>query len=330
MPTPAKIHDREDEALEIGKAVCLSKKLAAPLRPDLDVVFAIWICQRIRRQVGMAPADVLFIPASVHAVDHGVLALDLGIGRGLQRFGEGKSLKRSVNKGSAALAVFRALTDDERDILDTVAGAISDADEKGTNIHAITLQDSLYPDGTRRWDHQSLRQQIMCTTLWSVFDDTANAIRADSDLVAFWGRIFDGMLATGLKKKQATEATKHTLYRFNNVLAILEHNAPIQTTQEVYHKGAKVVLFSSFLGADTWTLGLSRKSGDDARFIDFYEERQILLKHVPDIFVHSGGYMAGWTIKSPLVCTGVEFKSKREALIIAIEELVDKALETKG
>lgn len=328
-PTSAKIHDKVGEALEIGRVVCLASKLATHLRPDLDAVLAIWICQRIRKQSKKSPAEVVFIPASTTSVDSGTLALNMGIGKGVQRFGNGRSIKRSAIKGSVSMALYRALPDDDRALLDTIVQTISDAVEKGENIHTLNLQDSTFPDGTSRWDQLLLRHQITSTTMWAVFDNMATVIE-DRDLVHIWGLVFDGILAAGLKKREAKQASGNVEFRFDGTLAILPHNAPQDTTKIIFGKGAKIAIFSSYLGADTWTLGVSRRRGDEARYIDLHDYQSTLKKYVPEIFVHPGGFMAGWTIKSPLRCSAEDFRDKREALIVAVSELVRNALRSKA
>jgi hypothetical protein len=328
-PTSAKIHDKAGEALEIGRVVCQCRKLATHLRPDLDATLAIWMCQRIRKNVNLQTVEVIFIPSSTTSVDNGIFAVDLGLGRGVQRFGHGRSLKRSSIKGSAAMAVSKALPEADRIVLDPLVQAISDANEKGDNIHVLTLQDSTFPDGTKRWDHSPLRHQIVNTTMWAIFDDLLY-VADDQEVLRIWSLVFDGILAEGLKKREALQASDNAELRFNGVMAILPHNAPQQTSKAVYGRGAKIAVFSSYLGGDRWTLGVSRKSGDDARFIDFHDNQHILKKYVPDLFIHPGGFMAGWTIKSPLVCSADDFKFKREALIVGVSELVRNAVQSKG
>jgi hypothetical protein len=329
MTTPAKIHDKHGEALEMGPVVCQAKRLATHLRPDLDAALAIWICQRIRRQASVPPAEVIFLPSSSTSVDIGVLGISLGQGKGLQRFGPGRTIRRSAIRGSAAMAVFRALPDEDRSILEPIVQAISDANEKGDNIHSQNLQESYYPDGTKRWDNEALRRQVMSTTIWAIAEDLSY-VAADQDILKIWGTVFDGMLAAGLKRREAVHASDQADYRYKGVLAILPHNAPMQTSKEAFHKGAKVVLFSSYIGGDQWVLGISRKSGDESRFIDFHDYQDILKKWLPDIFIHPGGYMAGWTIKAPLVCSADEFQYRRQALLMGVVEIVGKALQSKG
>lgn len=325
----AKIHDRHGEALEIGRVVCNARRLATHLRPDLDACLAVWICQRIRRQNNLPPAPVEFFPASTNSVAADILALDLGLGKGVQRFGHGRSIKRSSIKGTSSMAVFRALPDEDRMTIEPLVQAISDADEKGENIHTLTLQESTYSDGTRKWDNSGLRAQITSTTMWAVYD-CLSQVMDDAELLAAWGRVFDGVLATGVKRRETVQAASKTEFKFGGILAVLPHNAPQQTSQAVFKKGAKVVLFSAYLGADRWTLGLTRKSGEDARFIDFVENAPLLKKYVPDVFVHPGGFMAGWTIKAPLVATADEFRDRKRALLEAISELLRNELTKKG
>lgn len=227
------------------------------------------------------------------------------------------------------MAVFRALSEEDRNLIEPIVQAISDADEKGDNLHTLTLQESVYPDGTKHWDNVILRTQIMATNMWSMFEDLSY-VCWDKALVDIWFQVFDGILAAGLKRREAIQASKEADFRFEGILAILPHGAPQQTSKAVYQKGAKLVLFSSYLGNDHWTLGISRKSGDDARFIDFHDGQEILKRWVPDLFIHPGGFMAGWTIKSPLKCNTDEFKYKRQALIMAVNEMVGKAIQSKG
>lgn len=329
MTVSAKIHDKAGEALEIGRVVCLAKKLATHLRPDLDAVLAIWICQRIRRQASIPPAEVIFIPSSTSSAEAGTLAVDIGLGRGLQRFGFGRSLKRSSIKGSAAMALFRALPDDDRAMLESVVQAVSDADEKGENIHTLTLQESLYHDGTKRWDNKPLRNQILATNMWATFHNLSCVLK-DVEILKYWSSVFDGIIAAGLKQREAVHASDQAEFMFGGLLAILPHGAPQETSRVVYQKGAKLVLFSSYLGGDRWTLGVSRKSGDDARFIDFLEQAQFLKKFVPDLFIHPGGFMAGWTVKSPMAGSADDFKTKKAALIAGVCEMLRNALQSKG
>lgn len=328
-PQSARIHDKSGEALEIGRVVCNARRFATHLRPDLDAVLAVWICQRIRRHAGLPPAEVIFISASTNSVPLDVLAIDVGLGKGVQRFGHGRSIKRSSIRGSASMAVYRALPDEDRLIIEPLVFAISDADEKGDNVHWHNLQESVYPDGTRRWDNTQLRTRIVNTTMWAIFDDLA-AVAEDAELLHTWSRIFDGALAQGVKKREAAHASEKAEFKFDGMLAVLPHNAPPQTSKEVFKKGAKMVVFSSHLGGNLWTLGVSRKSGDDARQIDLIEGQSILKRHLPGIFIHPGGFMAGWTIKAPLQASADDFRDMRRNLIDAIGELLRNKLPKKG
>lgn len=328
-PASAKIHDKVGEALEIGRVVCLAKKLATHLRPDLDAILSVWICQRVRKHSNLPPLELAFLASSVTSVESDTFAVDMGIGKGVQRFGNGRSIKRSAIKGSSSMALFRALPESDRNLLETLVQTISDKSEKGENIHALTLRDSYLPDGTSRWEQLPLRHQITSTTMWAMHEDMCN-VADDKELLKIWSLVFDGVLAAGLKRREAKQASGNADFRFESVLAILPHNAPQETSKMVYAKGAQIALFSSYLGADLWTLGISRRRSDDARFLDFHENQQTLKKYVPDIFVHPGGFMAGWTIKSPLSCSADDFRFKREALIVGVSELVRNALKNKA
>ena len=227
------------------------------------------------------------------------------------------------------MALYRALPEDDRAVLDTVVQTVSDTVEKEENIHELTLQEATLPDGTSKWDQLFLRHQITSTTMWAVFDSMANVID-DPELVKIWGIFFDGVLAAGLKKREARQAIAHVSYRFDGALAILPHNAPQETSKIAYGKGAKLIVFSSYLGDGCWTLGVSRRRLGSSLLIDFQEHQQLLRSYLPCIFIHPGGYMAGWTSKSPLCCSAEEFGQKRESLIKAVSELVTNALHSKA
>lgn len=322
----AKTHDKAGEVLEVGSVVCSARTIATHVRPDLDAVLAVWICQRIRKHAGLSPARVVFLPASETSIDGDVFAIAVGKGKGIVPCGSGKSLRKSSIGGSASMAVFRALSEADRDVLATVVQAISDEDETGTSIHVENLKTSGSKGEATRWESRHIREPIMATTIWSAFEFYSMAVLDDEKILETWSAVFDGLLASGLKKREADHASSQAELKFNGRLAILPHGAPQEATKLAFKSGALVVVFSSFLGHDKWTLGVVKKTGEEARFIDFHDYQTLLRKYVPDIFVHEGGFLAGWTVKAPLTCGASEFRDRQSALILAVNELMRIAL----
>jgi hypothetical protein len=317
----AAVHDRGGEVGEIENVVRRSVKIATHLRPDLDAIFAVWVCQRIRSQNGLLPLKVLFIPANTQGVESGILAVDIGPDKGLRQFGQGYCLKRSALGGSASMAVYRALNEEDRYILESVAKAISDADETGDTIHTQILK------STGNWGNLQVRNGVMATTLWSVFHAMSNQMR-DQDLLQSWTNVFEGMMIGGQDRLRASSAVRKAELHHEGLLAVLPHGAPRATSRAAYERGAVVVLFSSKLGGDRWTLGLSKKAGDTSR-LNLSEGKAEFERVLPGIFVKPEGFMLGWTSKAPLVCTQEQFLTKREALIKASIEIVGKLLSPK-
>lgn len=323
----AKVHDREGEPFDVGRTVVSAKTLATHIRPDLNALLSVWICQRIRRQEGIPLAEIAFVPASTTQVPKGTFAVDVGYGRGIVKCGEGWSLKRSSIKGSSCMALYRVLPDEDRNALEPLVQAISDADEEGDNVHTTLLKEEVH--GTRKWDNTVLRKKVLATTMWSVYHNLYQ-VMTDVDLLEFWEPVFDGLLLSSIKEKEAAHASAIAEYRFGGRLAVLPHDAPLLSSRAAYENGALLTLFSSNLGNGRWVLGLSRKPGEEARFIDLDKYRRELKHYLPDMFIHPGGWMAGWTVKAPLVCSEREFNSKRAALIRAVDDVMRKAIESLG
>jgi hypothetical protein len=327
MASRAQVHDRVGEALDVGRAVCNAKVVATHIRPDINALLTVWIAQRLRRHAGLSPAGVAFIPASTTNVDEGTFAVDVGYGKGIVKCGKGWSLKRSDIKGSACMALYRALPDDDREAVEALVQAISEADEEGDNIHTMLLKEEFH--GIRKWDNLQLRRRVLATTMWSVYHSLYHVMQ-DAELLAFWSRIFDGLLVSAIKEKEAAHASAVAEYKWGGLLAVLPHNAPLQSSRAAYENGALLALFSSNLGNGRWVLGLARKPGEEARYIDLDKYKNELKQYVPDLFIHKAGWMAGWTVKAPLVCSEREFTQKRLALIRAIDEVMRKVIESRG
>jgi hypothetical protein len=303
VPTRPLRPEHREEAVRIREAVLNATKLATHLRPDLDALLSIWICQRIRSAFGSRPIPVLFIPANVEGVEEGILAVDIGSGRGLEPFGEGLAIKRSALKGSACMALYRALPDFEKDILEAETTAISTSDEKGENVHSRALRQ------TQVWSDVKIRNQLLTTNIWTVIRRLRYTY-SDQKLLEWAMAHFDGAMIEGTRKAEGEKAASRAIYI--GPLALLPHNAPPESTKFAFQRGAEVVFFSSSLGGDRWTLGLARNPKAMSPRSDL---RQLGLEEIlPGIRVHQDGFAAGWVAKGPLTCLKSEFDRKRELL----------------
>lgn len=227
------------------------------------------------------------------------------------------------------MACFRALPEDDKVLLEDLVTAISESEEVGENIHSLNLHESLYPDGTSRWDNITLRSQILNTTMWAALENLME-VATDFEVYKTWTNIFDGVLKASTKQRLAQSAAEQTEYRLDGALAILPHNAPSPMTARLaFQNGAHLVLFSSMPSYNKWTLGLSRKPGEESKFINLHNEAERLRSIVPDIPIAAGGHWAGWTPTEPLLGSASDFKVRYVALVQAATEIVRIALHRR-
>jgi hypothetical protein len=316
-------HDRSGEIIELKAMVVRAVKLLTHRQPDLSDLLAIWICQRVRELEGLSPCKVNFVPANLKGADEGVLAIGMGIQeKGLRRFGKGCSIVSSIHGGSAVLAVHRLLPEEDRDILLPLVMAVSDVVETGvTSLTKWTRAIEVAED---------TKEQLFATSMWIVYQSLM-AIYEDEKMLDVWSDIFSGFLVVGKEKVEAQKAKNRIDLTCNGVLAILPHNAPRAMTKVAYEeKGASMVLFSSEINHNSFTLGLSRKSGDELRYLNLTKMSLMLTAAFPNIFIASDGYMAGWTSKAPLRCSREQLFKMRDALIDLAKEIVPRLVALKG
>lgn len=316
-----------DEPTSITRAACTATILATHLRPDLDALLALWMCQRVRYHSGLSPATVLFLPANVRGVVEGVLSVDMGTGKGIRVFGKGHCLKWSAHPegGASSMAVWRALPGDERPLIEHVVRAISDADQCGENVHRIISKKSRGAISMG----ESARNQVMATNMWSMHQ-ALMSVKRDSELLDTWSSVFDGIVMSGKLLKQAERYAEQANFLCEGTLAILPHNAPMPTSRVVFDKGAKLAVFSSELGDDKWTLGVTRSASQSAVFINLAQFQDEITALVPSIYIHPSGYLAGWTATAPLSAPRAEFEKKRTDLIRAIVQVITNLLPSRG
>ena len=315
-----------DEAATIARVACSATTLATHLRPDLDALLAVWLCQRLRCNSGMSPAKVLFVPANVRGVEEGVLAVDVGTGKGVRPFGKGHCLKWSSHPegGASCMAVWRTLPEDERKHFDSEVRAVSDADQGGENVHRLVLKKGRSP----LWHNEDIKNQVLTTNMWAMHQALMN-VKSDEELLSFWSSVFDGMLVSGQLLRQAEEFASDLQLMCGGLLAVLPHNAPPPTSKLAFDRGAKIAVFSSEIGHNQWTLGVTRSASHTAGFINLAEFKDEITALVPGIYVHPNGYMAGWTATAPLYAQREEFEKKRTDLVRAVVQLTNSILATR-
>ena len=327
MAITASVLEDIDEPGGIVRVACAASTLATHLRPDLDALLALWMCQRLRQYAGMSPAKVLFVPANVRGVEEGVLAVDMGTSKGVRTFGKGHCLKWSAHPegGSSSLAVWRAQPEDERPIFENLVKAISDADQRGENVHRIISKKGMGATSL----NETARGQILATNMWTMHQ-AMMAVSDDTQLWALWKTVFDGILTTGLMLKESENYAGRSNMLCKGVLAILPHNAPPPTSRIVFDRGAKLSVFSSELGPSVWTLGVTRSASLSASFINLAKFQEEITALVPGIYIHPSGYLAGWTATAPLFASREEFEKKRQDLIRAMVQVVSSLLLARG
>ena len=327
MTSRAKIHDRDGEVLELGAYVCSAKVIATHLRPNLDACLAVWICQRLRENDGQSAAEVIFVPSNVTHLPTGVFGVHVGRGRGVHKLVEGYAIKQSAIGGSPSLALYRLLEDEQRSNIESVVRAVSDADKKWESIHTTVLKGAKDDLGHRYWDRADIRAEVLDTTMWAVHYALMQQC-SDAELIKAWHTIFSGMSNLGDVRKEAERAADRATYLAGGIIAVLPHNAPQQAGRLAFDKGVYVVVFSSQISAEAWTLGAVRRSHPQ-RLYDFDRIRDELTKAVPGIFVHSEGRMTGWTNKAPLYCDQEHFTAFRNSLIACISKTLGQPHKEK-
>lgn len=306
-----------DETVELTQVIRSCTKIATHLRPDLDALLSLWLCQRHREVVGLKPAQLLFIKAGTESIEEGVLAVDVGVGAGLKRMGAGWSIKRSERGGSAAMAVYRTLTPDDRYLFQTVVEAISDADE-GENVHKRWLKK------TKAWKNRPVRNQVLTTSLWVAFG-CASEILDDHALYKWFSCYLQGMVKSRDEKLLAEEAARQAQYMPSG-LAILPHNAPSKASNVAFKRGARLAFFSQEAGGDRWILGITKSTHLDMPDEVMQELKHTISEVMPDAFIHEDLRTVGWVGKSPLVCSKREFEQRRTALLNAVIGVLERKM----
>lgn len=322
MANQAQVLSDVDEPNRIVRVVHTASKIATHLRPDLDALLAVWMCQRLRFTAGLSDAEVLFLPANAKSVDEDTFAVDMGTGKGLRPFGKGHCLKWSShpNGGSASMAFWRALPEDEQGFFKDLVFAISSADQGGENVHKILLKKGKGSD--------ALRDQVMATNIWSIHTSLLNVLN-DKKLLEFWSAVFDGTVAAGLQHQQAKHMAERTKFLLDGTLAIIPHDAPPPTSKMVFEKGARLAIFSSEIGPKEWILGVTRSATHAASFINLAEYEGEILETVPGAYVHPAGFLVGWTATAPFRGTAEEFWKTRTDLQRVITSVLSKILSTR-
>lgn len=311
MSSPHEATSEQEEIWLLKELIGACVKLATHIRPDLDAIFSVLMCQRLRKTLDLDPVEVLFIPANTKGIEQGIFAVDVGRGKGVVPYGEGYAIKQSAVGGSATLAIFRCLPPLEQSILGPLAHAISYADEKGENVHSVSLK--------RYSNNSDTRSQVVNSNDWYTHRVLAHVLN-DRQLLHWWEAKFDGMIEDGLKQMAGAKAAAEADFRLDGQLAILPYGAPSSASAYAYQKGAKVVLFSAPLGGDRWTLGLVRNPTPVGGPIDLNVLRPILTELFPDIYIHPVGFMAGWTAKGPLIRSQRQYEKMREHFIGVVTE----------
>jgi len=318
MALNASVLEDVDEPEGIVRVANSATTLVTHLRPDLDALLAVWMFQRLRHHAGMSQAKVLFIPANAKGVRNGTLAVDMGNGKGVRPFGNGHCLKWSAHPegGSASMAVWRALPLEDRNIFEHLVKAISDADHKGENVHRTIVNKSASAVLS-----ESVKNQVQSTNLWTVHQSVMN-IATDEELWRMFSSFFDGYLMTGMMEREASSLAGQAEILCDGVLAVLPHNSPPPTSRLVFERGPKLAVFSSEIGSGRWTLGVSRSVKHSASYINLAQFQDDITEMVPGIYIHPGGFFAGWTAAAPLICKMEDFEKKKEDLIRAMVMVV--------
>ena len=327
MAITASVLEDIDEPGGIVRVACSVTTLVTHLRPDLDALLAVWMCQRLRHHAGISPAKVLFVPANVRGVEEGVLAVDMGTSKGVRSFGKGHCLKWSAHPegGSSCMAVWRALPEDELHIFENMVRAVSDADQRGENIHRIISKKGM---GAAMLN-ESARNQVLATNIWTMHQ-AMMSVHSDEQLWSIWSTVFDGILVSGLLVRQAEQYASRSNMLCQGLLAVLPHNAPLPTSRFVFDRGAKLAVFSSEIGSDRWTLGVTRSASQSAMFINLAKYQDEITALIPGIYIHPSGYLAGWTATAPLFASREEFEKKRADLIRAVVHVIGSSLPSRG
>ena len=327
--TVAKVLEDTDEPGGIVRVACSASILATHLRPDLDALLGLWMCQRLRHNAGMSAAKIIFVPANVRGVADGTLAVDIGMGRGIRPFGRGHCLKWSAHPdgGSASMAVWRALPEDERSYFAALAQAISDADQGGENIHRTVLKKGAVLKHGRGvatlWNNPIIRNQVLDTNMWSMHQAMMN-VHDDRSMARTWFAVFDGILSSGMQWQHAHAVAEEATVLLDGTVAILPHNSPLPTSKVVFDRGIKLAVFSSEIGTGAWTLGVTRSASREAiSFINLAKYQDEITGLVPGIYIHPSGFLAGWTATAPLLASCDEFEKRRKALIQAVIKVVE-------
>jgi hypothetical protein len=291
--------------------------LASHIYADLDGIVSLLLAKQIRASAGKPPAEVLFIQANTSFLEEGVLALDMGEGRGVQRLGDGYSIKASALGGSATMAVLRCMDPEDHHIFRSWAKAVSNADE-GRNIHTQTME--------RHGDlYEEEKSQIKTTVDWFTHGSLMR-VMGDYELLYWWEQKFRGMLVSGRIAKVAAEQARIAEFLYHNLFAILPENASSDATKFVTKAGAVIVTFSASMGGNRWKLGLTTRSN----FINFATIGNRMLEEFPDIFVDQRGRLIGWTAKGPLCCTRKEYEERKAAFLCVAKEEVLVYLKAEG
>jgi hypothetical protein len=301
MALPAESRPLRDEYLErlkreevfaLQEAVMRADHLVTHESPDLDALVSVALGQLYRRFNGASrDVPVSFVAGNVRDFQRGVLALDIGEGRGLRSTPSGGfMLKASTAGGSSSMAVARILRDDDFRIIEPFVQEISTSDEdkdKGT-IERIWSKHRL-------WPHGEDRNALMVTSIFDMFQ----SLRCSSynfELYDLFLRLMEGVLIRGHRKKFSKERNPwdgvQTYY--GGRLAVLPIGASIYQAKALEQQGVEVSLYTMPVRSmrDTWSMAVHRADHVAMNLAELFQGR---MGDFPKIYI--GERLVGWGVK---------------------------------
>lgn len=306
------------EVIAIEQQVLNATKLVTHVRADLDALISLVLAQIFRDIKGLEHLPVFFEPGGRMDFERGVLALDIGIARGLRSTQEGGfMIKSSSVGGSCCMAMLRLLPKTEQDILKTLVEEISltDEDQEGRNTVSRVV------DINTDWRNNQIKNALLCTSIFDVFQSLRDQCQ-DHELYEIVLKWIYGTLNRGMRRKEIRESNPWlgVNMAFGGRLAILPIGASIYQAKYLEKHGVEFTIHGrGIIGKNNkWSLGLHKAQTSAADLIELFGEKVIDL---PGIYI--GTRFIGWTVKGgSLSCSEQQFRIMRDRLIAIAKEVL--------